>query len=245
MMGRPAENQGNAYFATTQWSMVVAAGAVTPQAGAALTRLCQAYWVPLYSFLRRKGYQPSEAEDLVQGFFTRLIEKAVVAAADRNRGKFRSFLISSLQHYVADERDRQQAGKRGGKAQKLSLDFGAAEETYSLEPYSNLTPEKVFERRWALELINQVLAQLKKEYVEAGKAEAFRYLSPCLTRGSETVGYAEIGGKLGISADAAKMAASRLRRRYGELLRQTIADTVETPADIDDEIRYLFNAIAG
>jgi RNA polymerase sigma-70 factor (ECF subfamily) len=235
---------GKGYFATTRWSMVLAAGHSTSGADEALTELCQTYWVPLYTYLRKKGHGPDEAEDIVQDFLTNLIEKTALAAADPNRGRFRSFLISSLQNFLANRRDRDLAQKRGGTVKKFSLDFGSAEEAYHREPWTELTPEKIFDRRWAIELLNLVLNRLRDEYANADKAQLFEQLSPTLT-GDDADGYAAIAARLHISADAVKVAVSRLRKRYRKLLRESIAHTVASPEDVDDELRHLFAALSG
>jgi len=240
----PHENAGKDYFATTRWTMVLAVGGVSPQADRALAQLCQNYWVPLYAYLRKKGHQPADAEDIVQAFLARLIEKTALAAADPNRGRFRSFLISSLQNFVANLHDQGLAQKRGGNLKKFSLDFSTAEETCHREPWTDLAPEKIFDRRWAIELLNLVLSRLQREHAESGKEELFRRLSPCLTGGSENVAYAKLAADLGISSDAVKMTVSRLRKRYRAVLREAIADTVASPEEIDDEIRHLFEALS-
>ena len=175
----PHENAGNDCFATTRWTMVLAAGSGSDQADRALARLCQNYWVPLYAYLRKKGHQPADAEDIVQAFLARLIEKVALAAADPNRGRFRSFLISSLQNFAANRRDQELTHKRGGNLRKFSLDFNTAEAAYHREPWTDLTPEKIFDRRWAIELLNLVLARLQREHAASGKEELFRRLSPC------------------------------------------------------------------
>lgn len=245
-MAHPShEHRGKDYFATTRWTMVLAAGDRTPKADDALAELCQTYWVPLYSYLRKKGHQPAEAEDIVQAFLARLIEKAALAAADPHRGRFRSFLISSLQNFVANLRDQELAQKRGGKLKKFSLDFNTAEEAYHREPWTDLTPEKIFDRRWAIDLLNLVLNRLEAEYAKAGKSRLFDRLRPALTGDTAGLAYADIAAELKISADAVKMAVSRLRKRYRELLRQSIADTVASPDEVDDELRHLFAALSG
>jgi len=217
MKHSPHENAGKDYFATTRWTMVVTAGAASPQAGQALAQLCQTYWVPLYTYLRKKGRQPAEAEDIVQAFLARLIEKAALATANPNRGRFRSFLISSLQNFVANLRDQEFAQKRGGNLKKFSL---------------------------AIDLLNLVLSNLANEYAKSGKDRLFERLRPALTGDAQAIGYAGIASELHISADAVKMAVSRLRKRYRELLRQNIADTVASPDEIDDELRHLFKALS-
>jgi DNA-directed RNA polymerase specialized sigma24 family protein len=245
MTHRPSEHRGQDYFATTRWTMVLAAGGATPKTDGALADLCQTYWVPLYTYLRRKGHQPAEAEDIVQAFLARLIEKSALAAADPHRGRFRSFLISSLQHFTANLRDHDLAQKRGGSVKMLSLDFANAEEAYHREPWTDLTPEKIFDRRWAVELLNLVLQSLEAEFSTAGKQDLFVALKPVLTGDTGKLGHAQIAASLGMSADAVKMSASRLRKRYRELLRETIADTVASPQEVDDELRHLFAALAG
>jgi RNA polymerase sigma-70 factor (ECF subfamily) len=245
MKEKPHEPGGKDYFATTRWTVVLAAGDRTPKADQALAQLCQLYWSPLYAFLRRKGHQPAEAEDIVQGFFVRLIEKSALSAADPHRGRFRSFLISSLQNFVANRRDFQQAHRRGGRVRTFNLDFQAAEKAYHREPWSDLTPEKIFDRRWALDLLNLVLTQLQREQTKDGKSKLFERLRPSLTGDEDGAGHAQIAAELGLSVDAVKMAASRLRKRYRELLRQTIADTVASPEEVDDELRDLIGALSG
>ncbi|HEY8748672.1 MAG TPA: sigma-70 family RNA polymerase sigma factor [Tepidisphaeraceae bacterium] len=242
---RPHEHVGKDYFATTRWTVVLAAGTGSPQANQALAQLCQNYWVPLYAYLRKKGHKPADAEDIVQAFLARLIEKTALAAADPNRGRFRSFLISSLQNFVANRRDRELAHKRGGNLKKFSLDFNTAEEAYHREPWTDLTPEKIFDRRWAIDLLNLVLSRLQDEYAKSGKSKLYERLRPALTGDAQGIGYAEIASELQISSDAIKMAVSRMRKRYRELLRQNIADTVASPEDVDDELRHLFSALSG
>jgi DNA-directed RNA polymerase specialized sigma24 family protein len=244
MRHRLHEQKGKDYFATTRWTVVLAAADKNAGADNALAELCQLYWVPLYTFLRKNGHQPAEAEDIVQSFLARLIEKSALSAADPRRGRFRSFLISSLQHFVANRRDHDQAAKRGGHRRTFNLDFNAAEAACHREPWTGLTPEKIFDRRWALDLLNLVLARLQREYADGGKSELFKKLSPSLTGGAEIAAYADIAEELHTSSDAVKMAASRLRKRYREILRQFIADTVTSQDEVDDEIRHLFQALS-
>jgi RNA polymerase sigma-70 factor (ECF subfamily) len=237
-------SQGKEFFDTTRWTMVLRAGDQTPAAGVALGQLCQIYWMPLYTFLRKKGHQPAEAEDIVQAFLARMIEKSAFAAADPHRGRFRSFLISSLQNFVANDRQEQQAIKRGGQVKKFSLDFSKAEEAYHREPWTDLTAEKIFDRQWAMDLLKQVLGQLEAECVKAGKLPLFERLRPALSGDGLEAGYAAIAEEFHISTDAVKMSVNRLRKRYRSLLRQNIADTVASPDDIDDELRHLFAALS-
>ncbi|HUY35733.1 MAG TPA: ECF-type sigma factor [Pirellulales bacterium] len=231
-------------FATTHWSVVLAAAERgTPRSQAALARLCETYWFPLYAFLRRQGSATHDAEDLTQAFFARVLDKNYLADVDRRRGKFRSFLLASLRHFVANERDRARAKKRGGGRCTLSLDFPSAEKRYTLEPVDDLTPERLFERQWALELLSRVLERLQTELTAAGKAAWFDALKPLLTADSHTPPYARVAERLGQSESAVKVAVHRLRRRYRRLLRDEVAQTVADPAEIDDELRQLVAAL--
>jgi RNA polymerase sigma factor (sigma-70 family) len=233
-----------AHFATTHWSMVVAAGdRATPRSQEALSRLCEAYWYPLYVYVRRWGHGADEAQDLTQEFFARLMEKGYLRQADPQRGRFRSFLLAALKHFLANERDRAGAQKRGGGRPPLPLEIENAEGRYSLEPADPETPEKIFERRWALTLLDKVLSRLRDEYHRAGKGALFDLLKDLLTAGKAGEPYARLGAELGMSEGAVKVAVHRLRRRFGELLREEIAQTVADPQDVDDEIRYLFAAL--
>jgi len=234
----------NPSFATTRWTLVLAAGEASPTARAALARLCQTYWFPLYAYLRRRGYQPETAEDLTQGFFSRVIEHHDFATAHPARGRFRSFLLAALQHFVANQHDHDRAVKRGGRVRNLSLDFTTAEERYHREPATSATPESLFHRQWALDTIHQALVSVRLAYTQSGKEDLFDTLKPFLTsEDSET--HAQAAARLQMSADAVKAAVHRLRRRYADALRAHIADTIADPRDIDAEIRDLFTALAG
>ena len=235
---------GRARFDTTHWSLVVAAGAkATPHSEEALARLCEAYWYPLYAYVRRWGYTSDEAQDLTQEFFARLMEKEYLRQADPHRGRFRSFLLAALKHFLANERDRAGAQKRGGGRPPLPLEIETAEGRYSLEPADPETPEKIFERRWALILLDKVLSRLRDEYHRTNRSALFDVLKDLLTSGKAGEPYARLGAELGMSEGAVKVAVHRLRRRFGELLREEIAETVADPQDVDDEIRYLFTAL--
>jgi RNA polymerase sigma-70 factor (ECF subfamily) len=237
---------GQQQFQTTCWSQILAAReGGTTQARAALAALCSAYWYPLYAFVRRKGYDAEAAQDLVQGFFTRLLEKGELAAVDRGKGKFRSFLMAACTHYLANQRDKDRAGKRGGGRALLSIDRLAAEGRYGREPAHGLTAERLFERQWAVTLLDQVLERLEAEMTAAGKSRQFAALRPALLGRAERTPYARIGAELGISEEAARAAAHRLRGRYRELLRAEVTRTVEDPADVAEEIRTLFAALGG
>jgi RNA polymerase sigma-70 factor (ECF subfamily) len=237
---------GGAGFALTHWSVVLAAGrSESPQAHDALEKLCQAYWPPIYAFVRRQGHSPHDAQDLTQSFFARLLEKNSFAAADRAKGRFRSFLLGALKHFLANEWDKANAQKRGGGKAVISIDAESAETSIGFEPADTVTAEKVFERRWALTLLDQVLKRLRQEYVSDGKEEAFNQLKQTLTEASRAVPYAEIAVRLRTTEGAIKVAVHRLRQRYRELLRSEIAGTVASPDQVDDEIRNLFAALAG
>jgi DNA-directed RNA polymerase specialized sigma24 family protein len=235
----------NARFPTTRWSQVVAAGdRADPAAHQALAELCAAYWYPLYAFVRRKGHPPEVAADVVQGTFVNLLDRNGLAAIAPERGRFRSFLMAACAHHLADCRDRDHAAKRGGHRTPIPIDRLAAEERYSAEPADLLTAERLFERRWATSLLDHAVARLEVESIAAGKADLVSHLLPTLTGGRGEVPLANIAAELGMTAGAVKMAASRLRRRYGEILREEIARTVADPADVEREIRDLFAALA-
>src|SRR5215471_17251041 len=231
-------------FARTHWSVVLAAGrSESTHAQVALEQLCANYWHPIYFFVRRQGHGAADALDLTQEFFARLLARNDLAAVDRSKGRFRSFLLASLKHFLANEWDKAKAQKRGGGQVPLSIDASAAESSYGFEPVENITPDKLYERRWALALLQQVMSQLKSEYAGEQKAEVFDALKGTLTGEGRGAGYAQIAGRLGTSEGAIKVAVHRLRRRYRELLRAEIANTVSAPEEIEEEIRALFAAL--
>jgi RNA polymerase sigma-70 factor (ECF subfamily) len=233
-------------FVTTHWSVVLAAGgADTTSSRDALARLCQTYWHPLYAYVRRVGHSPHDAQDLTQEFFARLLEKNFLTGADESRGRFRSFLLASLKHFLANEWDKARAQKRGGAQIPISIDLASAETSCQWEPADSTTAEKIFERRWALTLLDGVLRRLREEYVQDGKENLFEQLKPTLTEASRTVRYAEIAVRLDTSEGSVKVAVHRLRQRYREVLRAEIAETVATPAEVEDELRNLFAALSG
>jgi RNA polymerase sigma factor (sigma-70 family) len=233
-----------ARFPTTQWSRVISAGDPdAPQAKESLAELCRSYWYPLYAYIRRRGYDPDQAKDLTQDFFARILEKGLFAEADPDRGRFRSFLRTVCAHFLANQRDWEQARKRGGGRTILPIDASLAEGQYTRELADSLTPERIFDRSWALTLLGLVLDQLGREYDEAGKKATFEVLRGMLAGDTEESSYAAVGARLGMTEGAARVAAHRLRRRYGELLRREIAATLANPDEIDDEIRDLFAAI--
>jgi RNA polymerase sigma-70 factor (ECF subfamily) len=229
-------------FATTRWSLVAAAGRGEPLAAQqALAQLCQAYWYPLYAFVRRRVGSPHESQDLTQAYFAWLLEKNTVAAADRERGRFRAFLLASLKNFLANEWEKQRAQKRGGGQAALSLDFDAGESRFRLEPLDQLTPERLFDKQWAMTLLEQVLGGLRQEYADADKLPQFEVLKSFLA--GNTGEYAEAAAQLGLTENAVRVAAHRLRQRYRERLRAEIAQTVAGPEEVDDEIRRLFEVL--
>jgi RNA polymerase sigma-70 factor (ECF subfamily) len=230
-------------FATTRWSLVLAAGRQrTPQSREALGRLCELYWYPLYAFVRRKGHSPEDAHDLTQAFFANLLEKNGLATVDPARGRFRAWLRVAMDHHLANARDHERALKRGGGQVALRIDVAEAEGRYRLEPSHDETPERIYERRWALQLLEHALAALGEECVRKGNGALFDMLRGTLVEGGE--GYARFAEPLAMTPGAVKVAAHRLRRRFRELLRARIADTVENLEDLDDELWHLFAALS-
>ena len=223
----------------------MAAAHVTPESREALEELCGRYWYPLYAYVRRRGYGADEAQDLTQEFFARLIEKDTVHVVDPRRGRFRSFLLGTLKHFLANEWDRARAQKRGGGRKTLSIDGASAESRYRHEPADELTPQKLFERRWVLTLLDLVLRDLREEFVSGGRERVFDGLKGFLGGDVPGVPYAQVAGELDMTESAVKVAVHRLRRRYRELLRSQIAQTVASPGEIDDEIRQLFATVGG
>ena len=233
-------------FATTHWSLVLAARqSGTPGAAQALDKLCRTYWYPLYAYIRHRGHSVEDAQDLTQEFFARLLEHKQLRVADPERGKFRSFLLGTLKHFLSDERKKVRAQKRGGGQELLSLEARSAEDRYRLEPATDLTPEKIFDRRWAWTVMEQTVARLREEYVAAERAELFEELKHFQTGEDAGRSYAEVAVRLGLSESAVKSAIWRLRQRHGDLLREEIAHTVATPAEVDEEIRYLIAVLGG
>ncbi len=234
-----------AQFTLTHWSVVLSAGrSQSSHAQDALEQLCRSYWHPIYAFVRRQGHSPADAQDLTQEFFARLLQKHYLAGVDPAKGRFRSFLLAALKHFLANEWDKARAQKRGGRQILLPIDGQSAETSYRVEPVDRLTPEKIFERRWALTLLDRVLARLRQEYEGAGKKESFEQLKSTLTGDRRSVPYAEIARRLSSTEGAIKVAVHRLRQRYRELLREEIAHTVATPGEVEAEIQALFAALA-
>jgi RNA polymerase sigma-70 factor (ECF subfamily) len=242
-MGTPADDAAAKRFTTTRWSLVLAAGRRgSPEADRALAALCESSWYPLYAEARRRGLAAEEASDRVQGFFARLLECDGFAMADRTRGRFRSFLLAAFGHFMANEWDRQRAQKRGGTRTIASLDARDGESRLLREPAHQSTPERVFDRRWALALIERALTRLESEYARAGKAAVFAALKPALG-GDRGIPYGNLARTLGISEGAVKVAMHRLRARCAESIRDEVAQTVDSPEDVDDELRLLFAAL--
>jgi RNA polymerase sigma-70 factor (ECF subfamily) len=240
----PSLPPGPGRFATTHWSVVVAArDPAAPQARAALADLCRTYWFPLYAYIRRQGHNADQAQDLTQEFFARLLEKDGLASVDQAKGRFRSFLLAACRHFLANERDRVKSLKRGGDRQFVSINFQDADGRYGCEPGHSETPERLFERRWALALLEKVLARLRGEYEAGGKGPLFERLKGHLTGDSRGASHASVAAELGLSAGAVKVAVHRLRRRYRDLLHEEIARTLDDPGQVEAEIRDLFAAL--
>ena len=235
-------NSTEARFDKTHWSVILpAAKQQAPGAQAALEQLCKIYWPPLYAFLRKQGRSPEDAKDLTQGFFVHLLAKDRLQNVHPAKGKFRSFLLACLNNYVQNERAKEQAAKRGGGQTLIPIDASDAEERCGLDPADHEDPARIFERRWAATLIQQVLQQLKQNCINNGKADLFDTLHPFLTGDPAHGGYAEAAARLKMSEGAARVAATRLRKDFRDLLRAEVARTVDRPAEVEEEIRYLFN----
>jgi len=235
----------NPVFVTTHWSVVLTAGRWdTTLAQVALAKLCRIYWHPLYAYVRRRGYSPHDAEDLTQEFFARLLKRNDVATVGPDRGKFRSYLLGAMNHFLSDEWDKARAQKRGG-GKVIHLDTAVAESVYAQDHADALTPERIFDRRWAVTVLEEVHHRLQQEHRREGKAAQFEALRFSLMGERSAVPYAELAGKLGMSEGAVKVAVHRLRQRYRTLLREFIAETVATPDEVEDELRYLMRALAG
>lgn len=238
--------QGGAGFTTTRWSVVLAAARQeSRQATAALETLCRSYWYPLYAYVRRRGCRPEDAQDLTQDFFVQLLRKNYPARADRAKGRFRTFLLHTLNQFLADQRERAAALKRGGGQVFLALDQESPEEQYRLEVPDTLTPEKLFERRWAQTILDRALARLRDEFVAADKGETYEVLQAFRPGEQSSISYADAAVRLGLSESAVKSLIHRLRRRHRELVREEIAHTVPTVAEIDEELRHLVAVLRG
>jgi RNA polymerase sigma-70 factor (ECF subfamily) len=230
-------------FATTRWTVVLAAGRQsTPQADQALDELCRTYWYPLYAYVRRQGHSREDAEDLTQAFFVRFLARNYLEGLSSERGRFRAFLLASLKHFLANERDRAARQKRGGGAPPLSLDWQSADTRYHLEPADALSPDKIYDREWALTLLERVIVRLRDECAAEGKAALFEGLKAFLTADTGTLSHAQAAVALGMSEGAVRVAAHRLRRRYRALLRDEVAQTLAEPGQLEEELQSLFRA---
>lgn len=233
-------------FVTTHWSVVLAAQEKSsPESAAALETLCRAYWFPLYAYVRGSGHSPHDAQDLTQEFFARLLAKDYLQAADREKGRFRTFLRVCLKRFLANEWDRQRAAKRGGGERPTSLDVALAEQRYATELTTGVPPDRLYERQWAMTLLEQALARLRAEYTAADKTVEFDQLKSTLTAERGAIPYAAMALALNTSEGAARVAVHRLRKRYRELFRATVADTVSEPGEVDDEVRHLAGVLGG
>ena len=233
-------------FSTTSWTLIrIAAGNPTPDSREALAALCQKYWHPVYAFIRRRGYARDESEDLTQGFFALLIERNYLLDADSKRGRFRSFLLGAVQHFLANEWDRENAVKRGGGQVAVCIDnMAEAEVWHALPAMQQATPESLYERRWALSLLENVASKLRKEFADAGKEGEFDKLSLFLNKDSRPSRYDALAQEMGMSAGALRMSVYRMRQRYRSLLRAEVAETVSEPGEIDEELRYLSSILS-
>ena len=234
------------YFATTRWTVVLAASArSTPHADVALEELCRTYWYPLYAYVRRHGHSREDAEDLTQSFFARFLQKNYLENLRGEHGKFRAFLLASLKHFLANEWRRARRQKRGGGVPPLSLDWQDADTRYRIEPADRLSPDKIYDRAWAVTLLERVITRLREENAADGKAALFERLKPFLMVGRGDIPYAQAAAGLAMTEGAARVAVHRLRRRYRELLREEIRQTLSDPAQVEEEMRALFSAFAG
>jgi len=233
------------WFTTTRWSIVLnAQDPASPHASEALEKLCRAYWYPLYAFVRRQGHDEATAKDLTQGFFAKLLEKNYLSGVHPDKGRFRTFLLVAVRHFISDEGDKARALKRGGGQPVISLDETVGEDRYRQEPVESMDAEKLYERRWALTLLEQARERLKEDYRAAGKAELYERLQPFESGGSDAPAYADVAPALGLSEGGLRAAVHRMRQRYRELVREEVAQTVNSPAEVDEEIRYLIRVVS-
>jgi RNA polymerase sigma-70 factor (ECF subfamily) len=233
------------WFTTTHWSVVLAAGQRgSPEADIAMEKLCRTYWYPLYAYVRRQGYSPHDSQDLIQEFFARLLQSNSVGTADRERGKFRSFLLVTLKRFLTNERARKSAVKRGGGAPIISLDEQTAEGLYRLEPASELSPERIFEKRWAATLLETAFTRAREEFSAAGKGSLFERLKVYLADQTERGDYANAAAELKVSPNTVAKTVQRLRERYRELVREEVANSVADANEVEEEMRFLFGVLA-
>lgn len=236
---------GPAHFATTHWSLVLEARGDSPQSQAALEELCRRYWYPIYAFLRRRGSSPENASDLTQGFFATLLEKEYLDAADRERGRFRTFLLTAVSRFASKQHEKDRAQKRGGAKKLLSLDLAEGENRYQHEPADDWTPERIFARRWALTVLDGALSRLRNDHEASGRGALFDALKVFLTGDSGAPPLRQVAERLNLTEGAVKVAVHRLRERYRQALRDEIGQTVTDPADVEDELMALRAALQG
>lgn len=235
----------NGVFATTRWTVVLAAGVRgAPQADVALEELCRTYWYPLYAYVRRHGHSHEDAEDLTQAFFARLLDKNFLEGVSSEKGKFRAFLLVAVKRFLANEWDRANRQKRGGGEKPLSLDWQQADTQYQITPADNLSPDRLFDRAWAMTTLERVITRLRDEYAAEDKAALFEQLKPFLMAGKSETRYAEAATTLGLAEGTVRVTVHRMRRRYRELLREEIAQTLSDPALADEELQALFSALS-
>ena len=240
-----SQHPSEAWFVTTHWSVVLSArDKASPQSEAALEKLCGAYWCPLYAYVRRQGYSPHDAQDLTQEFLSRLVHKDYLDAVQQEKGRFRTFLLMAIKRFLSDAWDQVRAQKRGGGIRNLSLDATAAEQKYRVEAVEEVTPETIYERHWALTLLDLTMARLRQEFVAAGKTGGFDDLKVFLTEPKGVISHAQVAQRLGLSEGAVRIAVHRLRRRFRELFHAEIAHTVSSPEDIEGEVRYLMSVLS-
>jgi RNA polymerase sigma-70 factor (ECF subfamily) len=237
--------KGSGLFTTTHWSVVLAAGQRdAPQATEALEKLCRTYWYPLYAYVRRRGYEVPDAQDLTQEFFHRLLDRDWLAQVDRRKGRFRSFLLVAMKHFLANEWDRAKRFKRGGRVFFQAYREDTYEERFQGDAHLERSPEQLYEQRWALAVLETVLRRLREENAAAGRSVQFGELKVFLTGEKRSVSYAGLARKLATTEGALKMAVKRLRHRYGELLREEIANTVSEPGEVEEELRHLLSVLS-
>jgi RNA polymerase sigma factor (sigma-70 family) len=244
---RDNTSEGAAQFAKTHWSVVLSARDKRNPTRAleSLEKLCRVYWHPLYFYARRQGESPHDAQDLTQEFFARLLQNDLLDSVDRGKGRFRSFMLATFRHFLSKERNKARAQKRGGGQVPVPIDVQNAETHYGVEPVEKMTAEMIFERRWAMTLLEQTAARLREEYERDGKTQLFERLKVTLTEPRGAIAYAALGQTLNMSEGAVKVAVHRLRLRYRAVLRAEIADTLADPADVEDELRQIFRALSG
>ncbi|OUT58636.1 MAG: hypothetical protein CBB71_13045 [Rhodopirellula sp. TMED11] len=239
----PAPRSGE--FQTTRWSLVISAGQTgDPDAQQALASLCESYWLPLYSYARRRVNHLDDAQEMTQAFFSELLEKNVIATATPERGRFRSYLLTAFKHFLSKQWEKAKAQKRGGGKQPLSLDFDSADSTFQIESESQRTADQIYDQQWAITLLGKVMQRLESDCQQSGKAEQFTHLKPFMIGDHPGITYQQVAQKLGLSEAAAKTAASRLRKQFGQLLRDEISQTVTDLNEIEDEIRSLFSVLS-